>query len=88
MGGFGNARAETPNVKMETSNVLSIVIRNLERQRDDVLLIRPGHISAKAMRDLDKTPAGQEMLRKVGVPAFVEGNQQAYLDMLEWLEGR
>ena len=39
------------NVKMETSNILSIVIRNLERQRYDVLLIRPSHISAKAMRD-------------------------------------
>lgn len=211
------------NFKMETSNILSIVIRNLERQRYDVLLIRPSHISAKAMRDhgyrllvtakgeskvhflvkkdsplntlkdlegrfvvmpeksayptnlalailrdeqvkpgrlqlmdrqeavgyavqegladvgvvisyskvarewekeggrflhtkeklpfwsvivspkvteatasklkqalldLDKTPAGQEMLKKVGVPAFVEGNQQAYLDMLKWLEGR
>lgn len=39
------------NVKMETSNILSVVIRNLERQRYDVLLIRPSHISAKAMRD-------------------------------------
>ena len=211
------------NVKMETSNILSIVIRNLERQRYDVLLIRPSHISARAMRDhgyrllvtakgeskvhflvkkdsplkslkdvegrfvvmpeksayptnlalailrdeklkpgrlqlmdrqeavgyavqegladigvvisyskvakewekeggrflhtrdklpfwsvivspkvteatagkfkqalldLDKTPAGQEMLKKVGVPGFVEGNQQAYLDMLKWVEGK
>lgn len=211
------------NVKMETSNILSIVIRNLERQRYDVLLIRPSHISAKAMRDhgyrllvtakgeskvhflvkkdsplktlrdvegrfvvmpeksayptnlglavlrdekikpgrlqmmdrqeavgyavkegladvgvvisyskvakewekeggrflytqdklpfwsvivspkvtedsatrlkqallnLDKTPEGQEMLKKIGVPGFVEGNQQAYLDMLHWVEGK
>jgi ABC-type phosphate/phosphonate transport system substrate-binding protein len=211
------------NVKMETSNILSIVIRNLERQRYDVLLIRPSHISAKAMRDhgyrllavakgesklhflvkqdsplktlkdvegrflvmpeksayptnlalavlrdekikpgrvqlmdrqeavgyavkegladvgvvisyskvakewekeggrflytkdklpfwsvivspkvtettaaklkqalldLDKTPSGQEMLKKVGVPGFVGGNQQVYLDMLKWVEGR
>lgn len=211
------------DVKMETSNILSIVIRNLERQRYDVLLIRPSHISAKAMRDhgyrllvaakgeskvhflvkkdsplktlkdiegrfvvmpeksayptnlanailrdagikpgrlqlmdrqeavgyavkegladvgvvisyskvakewekeggrflytrdklpfwsvivsskvteasaarlkqalldLDKTPEGQEMLKKIGVPGFVEGNQQAYLDMLKWLEGK
>lgn len=211
------------NVKMETSNILSIVIRNLERQRYDVLLIRPSHISAKAMRDhgyrllvaakgeskvhflvrkdsplktlkdvqgqfvvmpeksayptnlanailrdagikpgrlqlmdrqeavgyavkegladvgvvisyskvakewekeggrflhtqdklpfwsvivspkvteatagklkqalldLDKTPEGQEMLKKIGVPGFVEGNQQAYLDMLKWVEGK
>ncbi|MGQ9685321.1 MAG: phosphate/phosphite/phosphonate ABC transporter substrate-binding protein [Thiobacillaceae bacterium] len=211
------------NVKMETSNILSILVRNLERQRYDVLLVRPSHISAKAMRDhgyrllvvakgesrvhflvnkdsplktlkdvegrflvlpdklaypthvamavlrdeklkpgrlqlmdrqeavgyavqtgladvgvvisyskvakewekeggrflytkdklpfwsvivspkvteatasklkqalldLDKTPAGQEMLKKVGVPGFVEGNQQAYLDMLKWIEGK
>lgn len=211
------------SVKMETSNILSIVIRNLERQRYDVLLIRPSHISAKAMRDhgyrllvaakgeskvhflvkkdsplktlkdvqgqfvvmpeksayptnlanailrdagikpgrlqlmdrqeavgyavkegladvgvvisyskvakewekeggrflhtqdklpfwsvivspkvteataaklkqalldLDKTPEGQEMLKKIGVPGFVEGNQQAYLDMLKWVEGK
>ncbi len=210
-------------VKMETSNILSIVIRNLEHQRYDVLLIRPSHISAKAMRDsgyrllvaakgeskvhfivnkdsplksvqdikghflvmpeksayptnvglailrdagvkpgrlqlmdrqvavgyavkekladvgvvisyskvakewekeggrflytkdklpfwsvivsskvgedtaeklktallnLDKTPAGQEMLKKAGVAGFVEGNQQAYLDMLKWVEGK
>ena len=144
------------NVKMETSNILSIVIRNLERQRYDVLLIRPSHISARAMREqgyrllvaakgeskvhflvkkdsplktlkdlegrrflytkdklpfwsvivspkvteatatklkqallnLDKAPEGQEMLKKVGVPGFVEGNQQAYLDMLKWVEGK
>lgn len=212
-------------VKMETSNILSIVVRNLERQRYDVLLVRPSHISAKAMRDygyrllvaakgesklhfivrkdsplkslkdtegrfivmpdtlaypthlalaalrdagvdlkkgrlqnmdrqeavgyavkegladvgavisyskvakewekeggrflytkdklpfwsiivspkvseatatklkaallnLDKTPEGQEMLKKIGVPGFVEGNQQAYLDMLKWVEGK
>ncbi len=215
--------AVNKNVKMETSNILSVVIRNLERQRYDVLLIRPSHISARAMRDhgyrllavakgeskvhflvrkdsplrtlkdvegrfvvmpeksayptnvalailrdekikpgriqlmdrqeavgyavkqgladvgvvisyskvarewekeggrflhtkdklpfwsvivspkiteatasklkqalldLDKTPAGQEMLKKVGVPGFLEGNQQAYLDMLKWVEGK
>jgi ABC-type phosphate/phosphonate transport system substrate-binding protein len=38
-------------VRMETSNILDIVIRNLERQRYDVLLIRPSHIAARAMRD-------------------------------------
>ncbi len=38
-------------VKLETSNILSVVIRNLERRRYDILLIRPSHISARAMRD-------------------------------------
>lgn len=38
-------------IRMETSNILSIVIRNLEQQRYDVLLIRPSHIAAQAMRD-------------------------------------
>lgn len=42
----------------------------------------------QALLDLDKTPEGQEMLKKVGVPGFVEGNQQAYLDMLKWVEGK
>jgi len=42
----------------------------------------------QALLDLDKTPAGQEMLKKIGVPGFVEGNQQAYLDMLKWVEGK
>lgn len=38
-------------VKMETSNILSILVRNLEHRRYDVLLVRPSHISARAMRD-------------------------------------
>ncbi len=38
-------------VKTETSNILPILVRNLERQRYDVLLVRPSHISARAMRD-------------------------------------
>lgn len=39
------------NVKAETSNILSIVVRNLERKRYDILLVRPSHISARAIRD-------------------------------------
>jgi len=39
------------NVKAETSNILSILVRNLERKRYDILLVRPSHISARAMRD-------------------------------------
>lgn len=38
-------------VKTETSNILPILVRNLERQRYDVLLVRPSHIAARAMRD-------------------------------------
>jgi ABC-type phosphate/phosphonate transport system substrate-binding protein len=44
-------RATGGTVKTETSNILPIVARNLERQRYDVLLIRPSHIAARAMRD-------------------------------------
>lgn len=38
-------------VKIETSNILPSLIRNVERQRYDVLFVRPSHISAQAMRD-------------------------------------
>ncbi len=44
-------RAAGGAVKTETSNILPIVARNLERQRYDVLLVRPAHIAARAMRD-------------------------------------
>lgn len=44
-------RATGGKVKTETSNILPILVRNLERQRYDVLLVRPSHISARAMRD-------------------------------------
>lgn len=45
------SRAVGGTVKTETSNILPILARNLERQRYDVLLVRPSHISARAMRD-------------------------------------
>lgn len=45
------SRATGKSVKTETSNILPILVRNLERQRYDVLLVRPSHISARAMRD-------------------------------------
>ncbi|HNQ03974.1 MAG TPA: phosphate/phosphite/phosphonate ABC transporter substrate-binding protein [Thiobacillaceae bacterium] len=38
-------------VKIETSNILPILVRNVQRQRYDVLLVRPSHIAARAMRD-------------------------------------
>lgn len=38
-------------VKLETSNVLPILVRNIGKSTYDILLVRPGHISAKAMRD-------------------------------------
>jgi phosphonate transport system substrate-binding protein len=44
-------RALDKTVKTETSNILPILLRNVERQRYDVLLVRPSHISARAMRD-------------------------------------
>ncbi len=45
------SRAVGQPVKTETSNILPILLRNLDRQRYDVLLVRPSHISARAMRD-------------------------------------
>jgi phosphonate transport system substrate-binding protein len=45
------AAATGKNVRVETSNILPILVRNLERKRYDVLLVRPSHISARAMRD-------------------------------------
>lgn len=38
-------------LKTETSNILPILIRSLEKTKYDVLLVRPSHISAHAMRD-------------------------------------
>ncbi len=37
--------------KTETSNILPILVRNLEKTKYDLLLVRPSHISARAMRD-------------------------------------
>lgn len=37
--------------KTETSNILPILVRNLEKSKYDILLVRPSHISARAMRD-------------------------------------
>lgn len=39
------------SIKTETSNILPILVRNLSRSKYDVVLVRPSHISAKAMRD-------------------------------------
>ncbi len=38
-------------VRLETSNVLPILVRNIGKSKYDVLLVRPSHISAQAMRD-------------------------------------
>ncbi len=45
------AAASGEKVVLETTNVLPVVARNLERKRYDVLLVRPSHLSARAMRD-------------------------------------
>lgn len=45
------AAASGDKVVLETPKVLSIVARNLERKRYDILLVRPSHLSARAMRD-------------------------------------
>jgi hypothetical protein len=37
---------------------------------------------------MDQTPRGQEILKGIGIQGFVEGDQQAYLDMLAWVEGK
>jgi phosphonate transport system substrate-binding protein len=41
----------------------------------------------QAFLDLGKTPKGQAILKQIGVEGFVPGDQQAYLDMLNWVEG-
>jgi ABC-type phosphate/phosphonate transport system substrate-binding protein len=40
----------------------------------------------EAFLSLDKTPQGEAILKAIGIPGFVAGNQQAYLDMLNWVE--
>jgi len=39
-----------------------------------------------ALIALDTTEEGKKILEKIGVKGFVAGNQQAYLDMLAWVE--
>lgn len=39
-----------------------------------------------ALVALDTTDEGRAILEKIGVKGFVPGNQQAYLDMLAWVE--
>ncbi len=41
-----------------------------------------------ALLSLEGTPKGQAILKEIGIPGFVAGNQQAYLDMLAWVEGK
>ena len=41
-----------------------------------------------ALLALEDTPQGQAILKEIGIPGFVAGNQQAYLDMLAWVEGK
>lgn len=45
------AVASGEKVVLETPKTLSVVARNLDRKRYDVVLIRPSHLSARAMRD-------------------------------------
>jgi phosphonate transport system substrate-binding protein len=40
----------------------------------------------EALVALDTTDEGKAILEKIGVKGFVAGNQQAYLDMLTWIE--
>lgn len=42
----------------------------------------------EALLAMDQTPRGQEILKGIGIQGFVEGDQQAYLDMLAWVEGK
>lgn len=45
------AAASGEKIVLETPKVLSIVDRNLKNKRYDLLLVRPSHLSARAMRD-------------------------------------
>jgi ABC-type phosphate/phosphonate transport system substrate-binding protein len=40
----------------------------------------------EALLALDTTEEGKAILEKIGIQGFVLGNQQAYLDMLAWIE--
>ncbi len=39
-----------------------------------------------ALVALDTTDEGKKILEKIGIKGFMPGNQQAYLDMLAWIE--
>jgi hypothetical protein len=38
--------------------------------------------------ELENTPEGQAILKAAEVKGFVPGKQQAYLDLLKWMEGK
>lgn len=42
----------------------------------------------KMLLELETSPQGQEVLKSIEVKGFVPGSQQAYLDMLKWMEGK
>ena len=41
-----------------------------------------------ALIALEQNEAGKAILEKIGIKAFVPGNQQAYLNMLQWVEAK
>ncbi len=43
--------ASGKKIKTETSNNLPILVRNLAKSKYDILLVRPSHIAARAIRD-------------------------------------
>lgn len=42
----------------------------------------------KMLLELKGSAEGQQVLKSIEVKGFVPGSQQAYLDMLKWLEGK
>ncbi|MEW5789822.1 MAG: phosphate/phosphite/phosphonate ABC transporter substrate-binding protein [Pseudomonadota bacterium] len=42
----------------------------------------------EALLTMDQTPKGQAILKDIGIQGFAAGDQQAYLDMLAWVEGK
>ena len=52
--------------------------------------LKPDQINKirNALIALEQNDQGKAILEKIGIKAFVSGNQQAYLDMLKWIEAK
>lgn len=49
---------------------------------------RTVNILRNMLIDLEATPEGRGILKSIEVKGFAPGDQQAYLDMLRWMEGK
>lgn len=56
------------------------LIASSEMNKDDVMKIQ------SALANIENTEDGKRLMGKLGVKGFVPGNQQDYVDLLNWLE--